>query len=105
MVVVMKPAAWQVDTDDVGTAVRRFTHWIQRRLRKAPVVHSHSHRYGIVHRLDTPSSGLIAVGRTFEGYFSLMFQLSVGRIDREYVVLSFNAMRPISNVVGAKMFQ
>lgn len=32
MVVVMKPAAWQVDTDDVGTPVRRFTHWISRRL-------------------------------------------------------------------------
>lgn len=28
MVVVMKPASWQVDTDDVGTPIHRFTHWV-----------------------------------------------------------------------------
>jgi len=105
MVVVMKPAAWQVDTDDVGTPVHRFTQWIQRRLQKAPVAHSHRHRYGIIHRLDTPSSGLICVGRTFEGYYSLMFQISVGQIAREYCVLSFNPMRPISGAIASKMYQ
>lgn len=90
--VVMKPAAWQVDTDDVGGAVRRLSHWVDRRFRRAPVVHSHCHRYGIIHRLDTPSSGLIAVARTFEGYFSLMFQISTGGIAREYNVLSYGLM-------------
>jgi len=105
IVVVMKPAAWQVDTDDVGTPIHRFTQWIQRRLQRAPVAHSHRHRYGIIHRLDTPSSGLICVGRTFEGYFSLMFQLSVGRIAREYCVLSCNSMTPMADVVDSKMFQ
>jgi len=34
-----------------------------------------------------------------------MFQISVGRIAREYIVLSFNVMRPLSNVVDSKMFQ
>jgi len=28
MIVVMKPAAWQVDTDDVGTPVHRLTQWV-----------------------------------------------------------------------------
>lgn len=98
MAAVMKPAAWQVDTDDVGIAVRRLTRWVQRRFRYHPVSQSHHHRYGIIHRLDTPSSGLIAVGRTFEGYFSLMFQLSTGQLDREYVVLSFHLARAPAEV-------
>lgn len=105
MAVIMKPAAWQVDTDDVGTPIHRLTQWVQRRFQKVPLTHSHRHRYGIVHRLDTPSSGLICVGRTFEGYFWLMHQISVGAIARHYVVLSFNNMRPRSEVVDAKMFQ
>jgi 23S rRNA-/tRNA-specific pseudouridylate synthase len=94
-----------VDTDDVGTPVRRFTQWIQRRLQKAPIAHSHDHRYGIIHRLDAPSSGLICVGRTFTGYYSLMHQISVGRIAREYCVLSFNPMSPSAGVVNSNIFQ
>lgn len=74
-------------------------------MQRAPLAHSHRHRYGIIHRLDTPSSGLICVGRTFQGYFSLMFQLSVGGIAREYCVLSFHPMLPITDVVKSKMFQ
>lgn len=45
------------------------------------------------------------MGRTFEGYFSLMFQISVGRIAREYCVLAFNCMLPLSDVVDSKMYQ
>lgn len=105
MAVVMKPASWQVDTDDVGGAIRRYTHWIERRFHRHPIVQSHRHRHGIIHRLDTPSSGLISMGRTFEGYFSLMYQLSVGGIAREYVVLSFHAMLPCDDfLIDSKMF-
>lgn len=68
------------------------------------MAYSHKHRYGIVHRLDTPSSGLIAVGRTFEGYYSLLLQLSTGHIAREYIVMSFNSMLPMT-VVNASIFQ
>lgn len=105
MAVVMKPASWQVDTDDIGTPIHRFTQWVHRRFQRAPVCHSHHHRYGIIHRLDTPSSGLICVGRTFEGYFSLMFQLSIGQLARDYIVLGFNTMEPQAKLVDSKMFQ
>ncbi len=46
-----------------------------------------SHQRGFLHRLDVPSSGLILVASSYEAYYDLQFQLSLGMITRDYTSL------------------
>lgn len=88
MCVVHKPPGWEVDSEDVGTGL-----WLSLFLQSCyplhefPIVHYEEHQFGIVHRLDRVSSGLLLVGKTFKGYHALGWQLNSNKIEREYVVL------------------
>ena len=53
-----------------------------------------SHHYGFLHRLDTSCSGLILTAKTYEAYYHLKFQLSVGTLVRDYVVLCHGCIPP-----------
>lgn len=72
MMVIYKPPAWQVDTDDVGEA-----HWLSQYLQslcawpQQSIALDVSHSYGFLHRLDTPSSGLILTAKTYAAYYHL----------------------------------
>ena len=46
-----------------------------------------THTYGLLHRLDIPSSGLVLAAKTCEAYYDLQLQLSIGDLVRDYVVL------------------
>ncbi|CAE7227294.1 SRCAP, partial [Symbiodinium pilosum] len=50
-----------------------------------PLLFSEVHQYGIIHRLDVPSSGLILVGKTFGGYFTLRWQQDTYDLGRHYL--------------------
>ncbi|CAE8596367.1 unnamed protein product, partial [Polarella glacialis] len=45
------------------------------------------HRFGFLHRLDVPSSGLVVAAKTYQAFFDLQLQLSTGLMVRDYVVL------------------
>ena len=46
------------------------------------------HDLGFLHRIDVPSSGLVLVAKTYKAYYDLKLKLNVGRLSRDYVVLS-----------------
>lgn len=50
--------------------------------------------FGVVHRLDVPSSGLVLCAKTFEGHAWLRFQLDTHEMLREYIVLCVNPLEP-----------
>eukprot|EP00929_Paragymnodinium_shiwhaense_P056952 TRINITY_DN28503_c0_g1_i2.p1 TRINITY_DN28503_c0_g1~~TRINITY_DN28503_c0_g1_i2.p1 ORF type:complete len:1022 (+),score=192.07 TRINITY_DN28503_c0_g1_i2:209-3274(+) len=54
---------------------------------KSPLLFDTAHRFGIMHRLDIPSSGLVLRAKTYEAYYDLALQLHTGLLDRDYVVL------------------
>lgn len=83
--VVHKPPGWEVDTTDVGGA-RHLSYYLQSVL-LWPLAHDVTHAYGFLHRLDTPSSGLILTAKTFEAYYDLKYQLSIGDLVRDYIVV------------------
>eukprot|EP00415_Alexandrium_ostenfeldii_P000483 UN0483 len=55
-----------------------------------PIAHYEEHQFGMVQRLDIPSSGLILVGKTWEGFYTLKWQLQTGGITRDYILLVHN---------------
>eukprot|EP00747_Dinoflagellata_sp_TGD_P098866 gnl/TRDRNA2_/TRDRNA2_167577_c4_seq2.p1 gnl/TRDRNA2_/TRDRNA2_167577_c4~~gnl/TRDRNA2_/TRDRNA2_167577_c4_seq2.p1 ORF type:complete len:476 (+),score=33.92 gnl/TRDRNA2_/TRDRNA2_167577_c4_seq2:116-1543(+) len=88
LLVIHKPANWEVDTQDHGSA-RRLSLYLQAALPEStcPIAHDQFHNFGILHRLDTPGSGLILVAKTFSTYYDLRWQLATGAVERDYVSL------------------
>ena len=50
--------------------------------------------YGLLHRLDRPTSGLVAVGLTREGYDALRARFVAREVFKRYVTLVHGAPRP-----------
>jgi len=91
VVCVHKPAGWEVDNQDAGGGPW-MSAWLmeQYTIDQVPIVHYEEHQFGMVQRLDIPSSGLVLVGKTWEGFYSLKWQLQTGNITRDYVLLVHN---------------
>jgi len=112
IVAILKPAHWEVDAR-VGGSVERSTDggapllssFLRRKFPKevCPLIHSNEQQFGIIHRLDTPSSGLILVGKNFEGYYTLRWQQDTYELGREYLVLCHGRMPWGSRVINAKI--
>ena len=100
---VRKPAHWQVDERDATYDVEQFSDnrgllsFFVRSLRPGrqyPIVRDTTHQRGFLHRLDVPSSGLILVATSFEGFYDLKFQLATGLLTRAYVILCHGLLSP-----------
>jgi len=91
MCVVHKPAGWEVDNQDAGGGPW-MSSWLmeQFNIDQVPICHYEEHQFGMVQRLDIPSSGLILVGKTWEGFYTLKWQLQTGNITRDSVLLVHN---------------
>jgi len=102
--VVHKPPGWEVDCADVGTGMLLST-YLQQKFspREAPLVHYEEHQFGMVHRLDRVSSGLLLIGKTFVGFHSLNWQLNTGRLEREYVVVVHGWLSLALRFIDAKV--
>ncbi|CAE7204751.1 rluD [Symbiodinium sp. CCMP2592] len=70
---------------------------------KYPLLFSEVHQYGIIHRLDVPSSGLILVGKTFVGYFALRWQQDTYELGRHYLVLCHGHFTAGKHIINARI--
>lgn len=102
--VVHKPPGWEVDCADVGSGIL-LSSFLQHlfTVDEAPLMHFQEHQYGMVHRLDRVSSGLLLVGKTFVGYHAMCWQLNTGRLEREYVVVAHGWLDPAIRLIDAKV--
>lgn len=100
--VIHKPPGWEVDTTDVGGA-KHLSRYLQSVL-TWPLASDVTHSYGFLHRLDTPSSGLILTAKTFEAYYDLKHQLSIGDLVRDYVVLCRGSILPDRREINERVY-
>lgn len=100
--VILKPPGWEVDTTDVGSA-RHLSQFLQSVLAR-PIAFDATHSYGFLHRLDTPSSGLILTAKTYEAFYDLKHQLSIGDLVRDYVVLCRGFIDPQRREIDARVY-
>mmetsp|Transcript_28017 Transcript_28017/g.93089 ORF Transcript_28017/g.93089 Transcript_28017/m.93089 type:complete len:870 (-) Transcript_28017:67-2676(-) len=96
-----KPPGWEVDDDGKPPTGRRLSSFLQQSFPSSTVVRDGDHAFGMIHRLDLPSSGLILMGATYRGYYHLKWLLDTGRISREYVVLCHGWICPTLTEVDA----
>lgn len=94
MCLVLKPPGWEVDTEG-HSGIRHLSGFIQEVLPpdRRVVAFRPDFSFGFIHRLDTPSSGLILTATSFEGYCCLEWQMYTYTIARQYFVLGHGAAR------------
>mmetsp|Transcript_13296 Transcript_13296/g.23922 ORF Transcript_13296/g.23922 Transcript_13296/m.23922 type:complete len:274 (+) Transcript_13296:146-967(+) len=112
MLVICKPPGWEVDSVANETDAICLSTFLQQRFDRQsfPLLHSAAFGFGFIHRLDVASSGLVLIGTTFEGLFSLQWQKNLYEIYREYQVVSHDLetllLRDVEarvNVMGTKV--
>lgn len=112
IVAVLKPPHWEVDARPGGSPLKStdggaplLSSFLRRKypLETYPLVHSNEQQFGIIHRLDTPSSGLILAGKNFVGYYTLRWQQDTYELGREYLVLCHGRMLWGPRVINAKI--
>ena len=59
--------------------------------------------FGLLHRLDRPTSGLVLVGLTHAGYDGLRAQFEAREIEKTYVALVHGAPRPPKGTLNKKI--
>jgi len=102
MCLVLKPPGWEVDTEGLHD-IKHLSGFLQIALpadRRA-LAFRPDFEFGFIHRLDTPSSGLILTATDFEGYCCLEWQMYTYEISREYHVVGHGLARvPQRDVVA-----
>lgn len=59
------------------------------------------HRWGLVHRLDRETSGLLLVGRTVDAHAALQAQLKQREVARTYLAVACAEIEPITGTIEA----
>ncbi|CAE7370403.1 BNA4 [Symbiodinium sp. CCMP2592] len=72
--VLFKPPGWEVDTTDAGKG-KHLSEFVQDL--GCPIFRDAEHGFGLLHRLDTPSSGLILTAKSFEAFYDLKLTDSI----------------------------
>jgi hypothetical protein len=106
LLAIHKPPNWEVDTQANG-ASGGLSLWLRTVHSEAsrPLSHDTERSAGFIHRLDRPSSGLLFAAETFEAYYVLQWQLIMGTLAREYVVLCRAWALPELHRVDAHVLQ
>ncbi|CAK0789521.1 unnamed protein product, partial [Prorocentrum cordatum] len=107
--VVHKPPNWEVDASSASQG-RPASHRAATRsavalklsaflqstfsIAEAPVVHSGHLEFGLLHRLDAPSSGLVLVALSYEALLLLRWQRDTIAIERDYAILCHGHVPP-----------
>ena len=76
----------QEEEDDDASSSSSLKSWIQSSL-PSPIANSRVHAHGILHRLDTLTSGPLLVARTHRGFYSLRVEFATQQINKEYLAL------------------
>jgi len=113
IVAVLKPPLWEVDARAGGVQIPalkiggppRLSTFLRGRYprHEHPLLHCCEQQFGIIHRLDAPSSGLILAGKTFQGYYTLRWQQDTYELGREYLVLCHGRLGWGERVISARL--
>jgi hypothetical protein len=106
LLAIHKPPNWEVDTQAHGPA-SGLSFWLRAVRSEMPrtLGHDTEHSFGFIHRLDRPSSGLLLAAEIFEACYLLQWQLIVGTLAREYVVVCLAWALPELHRMDAQVLQ
>ncbi|CAK9077313.1 unnamed protein product [Durusdinium trenchii] len=96
---ILKPCGWETTGHADAPQLPDF---LQASGLDRPVLRDRPHQCGFVHRLDVPSSGLLLCGLTYEAYYDLKLQLTLGQLQREYLVLC-HGLAPARDAIRARV--
>eukprot|EP00434_Breviolum_minutum_P013210 symbB.v1.2.011642.t1/scaffold789.1/size230748/3 len=82
--VLMKPSGW--DVYDQCVEGKQLCNYARDVLGEWPIFQDLRHRYGFLHRLDVPSSGLVVVAKTYQSFYDLQAW--------KYVVMAHGWLHP-----------
>jgi len=101
--VLWKPSCWAVQVHqqevnaererrDTGACRRRILwEWLRYSLGPhCPIARNAEVEHGLVHRLDTDTSGALLCGKTYRGYFLARLQFAARRVLKLYICLCHN---------------
>ena len=87
IVVIDKPAGIAVHPAATSSSAATVSDWFAARYPNAHI--GEAGRYGIVHRLDKDTSGVLVLAKTQQGYERLKEQFKRHRVRKEYLALVF----------------
>ncbi|CAE8609483.1 unnamed protein product, partial [Polarella glacialis] len=103
--VLHKPPGWEVDDaveEARGCSIVSFLAALYPG-RQWPLLRDVGFQFGLQHRLDVPSSGLLLVAKTYEAFFDLQLQLNLGVLVRDYVVLCHGWLSQARGIIEARV--
>ncbi len=96
ILVINKPAGLVVHEGN-GQTVPTLTDWLSQHLPRSPLKH---HRFGLVHRLDQDTSGVMVVAKTPDSFAYLSHLFRQRQISKEYLVLVHGRLTPKRGVIN-----
>ena len=95
MLVVDKPAGLSVH-EGSGQTEATLTDWLAKHLPRSPLKTEH---YGLVHRLDKDTSGVLLVAKTRDSFTYLRNLFRLRQIHKEYLALLHGRLTPKRGVI------
>jgi len=116
VVALLKPPGWSVsigskevppssDTNrDQYSSGKHLQLWVQSRFGICcPIASDAAAQHGIVHRLDTNTSGLVLCAKTYKAYLMAQLQFISRRVYKEYVCLCHGRLTPEPRMLEASL--
>jgi 23S rRNA-/tRNA-specific pseudouridylate synthase len=73
--------------DDHHASFNSLRLWLQNIYFQCPIFKDEVHACGLLHRLDTMTSGVLMVARNYRSYYLNRIRFSVGEVEKEYICL------------------
>lgn len=90
--IVWKPPGWEVTVSDgedqaVYSSGPQLQDWLGHRFPDCPIARDPVASYGLVHRLDRETSGMVMWAPTYQSYYALRLAFATERVQKEYLCL------------------
>eukprot|EP00435_Cladocopium_sp_Y103_P012601 s2038_g3.t1 len=93
--IVWKPPGWEVTVSDgedqvapnVYSSGPQLQDWLGDRFPDCPIARDSVASYGLVHRLDRDTSGMVMWAPTYQSYYALRLAFATERVQKEYLCL------------------
>lgn len=115
VVALLKPPGWNVSvgkevhisTDNIRDPYSTGKHlqrWVQSRFAMCyPIAADAAAQHGIVHRLDTNTSGIVLCAQTYKAYLMAQLQFVTRKVYKEYVCLCHGRLAPRPRMLDAPL--
>jgi len=92
-----KPPGWSAASDEITTSTSQkplaLRTWLQENFGHRPITHDESVTYGLVHRLDRFTSGVLLWAPCYRGLYEARLQFAARKVQKEYLCLASGVLK------------